>query len=375
MGPELVAANLRRLREQKNLTQDALAEAAGISRLAYRNIETRKSVPRVDTLQALAAALEVGLEALVAPVPHLRHARFRSLKRLNSREQVLADVAKRLADYNDLEELLDDKLKPAERPKKSARSPAALAGLVRENFGVGSRDSVRDICGLLEDHGYKVLLVNVASDAFFGLSVAEDDGGPAVIVNNWERISVERRIFSAAHELGHLLLHPKAYDVSSSEEVDAEERQANEFASHLLMPQGVFRSEWDGTHGLPFVTRVLKVKRIFSVSYKSVLYRLKEEHPQANFFAMFQAQYQREYGTSLGRADEPLPAAEHEFHVPEPLKAREPDELSQSAFVQDRLYRLVRKAFESQAITTSRASEILGISVQHMRQLSESWVG
>lgn len=375
MGPELVAANLRRLREQKGLTQDALAEAAGISRLAYRNIETRKSVPRVDTLQALATALQVGIEALVAPVPHLKYARFRSLKRLNSREQVLADIARRLADYNDLERLLEVPRIPVVQPRVPPRTtPAALARIVRDKFGIGEDAPVRDICGLLETHGYKVLLVNVASDAFFGLSVAKNDGGPAIVVNNWERISVERRIFSAAHELGHLLLHPGAYDVRTSEEVDAEERQANEFASHFLMPHRVFRSEWDDTSGHPFITRVLKVKGIFRVSYKSVLYRLKDDHPGANFFARFQAEYGKKYGATLTRTEEPEPAAEHEFYAPEPMKAREPDEISPSAFVQDRLYKLVRRAVEAQTITLSRAAEVLGISVHEMHQLSESWL-
>lgn len=375
MGPELVAANLRRLREQRGLTQDALAEAAGISRLTYRNIETRKSVPRVDTLQALAMALQVGIEALVAPVPHLKYARFRSLKRLNSREQVLADIARRLADYNDLERLLKVAPVAVVKPRVSSNTtPVALARLVRDKFGIGEKDPVRDICGLLEAHGYKVLLVNVASDAFFGLSVAQEDGGPAVVVNNWERISVERRIFSAAHELGHLLLHPAAYDVQSSEEVDAEERQANEFASHFLMPHRVFRSEWDDTVGLRFVTRVLKVKGIFRVSYKSVLYRLKDDHPGANFFARFQAEHQKMYGATLTRTEEPEPVAEHEFYAPEPMKAREPDEASPNAFVQDRLYKLVRRAVDTQAITLSRAAEILGISTQEMHQLSESWL-
>jgi len=79
--------------------------------------------------------------------------------------------------------------------------------------------------------------LNLVSDSFFGLSVAEDDGGPAIIVNVWERISVKRRIFSAAHELGHLLLHLDAYNVEESAEDKVQEREADVFASHFLMPE------------------------------------------------------------------------------------------------------------------------------------------
>lgn len=48
----------------------------------------------------------------------------------------------------------------------------------------------------------------VMSDGFFGLSIGPTDRGPLVVVNVWGRISVERWILTAAHELGHLLLHP-----------------------------------------------------------------------------------------------------------------------------------------------------------------------
>jgi hypothetical protein len=34
----------------------------------------------------------------------------------------------------------------------------------------------------------------------------QSDGGPAVVVNVWGRLSVERWIFTAAHELGHLMI-------------------------------------------------------------------------------------------------------------------------------------------------------------------------
>jgi hypothetical protein len=38
----------------------------------------------------------------------------------------------------------------------------------------------------------------------------------------------------------------------------------------------VFEKEWQNTRGLPFLDRILKVKRMFRVSYKTVLYRLAE---------------------------------------------------------------------------------------------------
>ncbi len=55
---------LRHLRRQKDLTQEQLAEAAGISVDMLSNIERGVNAPSFETLEKLAAALEVHVKAL-----------------------------------------------------------------------------------------------------------------------------------------------------------------------------------------------------------------------------------------------------------------------------------------------------------------------
>jgi transcriptional regulator with XRE-family HTH domain len=50
---------LRELRERKLLTQDQLAERAGLSRAAIAAIEKGDSEPRPDTIRKLANALDL----------------------------------------------------------------------------------------------------------------------------------------------------------------------------------------------------------------------------------------------------------------------------------------------------------------------------
>ncbi len=90
-------------------------------------------------------------------------------------------------------------------------TPAGIARAARRAVGLESGEPVRNVSRLIEENGVKLLLMETARDSFFGLSVGKRDGGPAVVVNTWDRISVERWIFTAAHELGHLLLHPAEY--------------------------------------------------------------------------------------------------------------------------------------------------------------------
>jgi Zn-dependent peptidase ImmA (M78 family) len=322
---------------------------------------------------------------LVSPVPVLQHVRFRSFKRLRTRESILADVGRWLVDFNELEDLIEDHMPytladvaPPRRRGKGITDRAIedLAEEVRQRFGLGSGEPVRDICGLLESNGIKVLPLSIASDAFFGLSVAPEDGGPAVVVNTWERISVERWIFSAVHELGHLVLHRPEYKINQTEEEKLQEKEANLFASYFLMPQEVFRDEWREARGLPFLDRVLKVKRIFQVSYKTVLYRLAATaKPGLNVWQRFQLDYRARHGRTLMKEDEPRALAADAFQAsfPEAAKSREPEDLSGADFVEDRLSRLVRGAVEAGAISLGRAAEILRLSLLEMRTLAAAW--
>lgn len=58
------AARIQAIRKSKGLSQEALAEAAGVSLRTMQRVEQGDTVPRGYTLQALAAALGVPLEAL-----------------------------------------------------------------------------------------------------------------------------------------------------------------------------------------------------------------------------------------------------------------------------------------------------------------------
>jgi transcriptional regulator with XRE-family HTH domain len=55
----IVAQNLRRLRQDRGLTQEELADLAGLNRNFVGMIEREENAPTVDTLEVLAKALDV----------------------------------------------------------------------------------------------------------------------------------------------------------------------------------------------------------------------------------------------------------------------------------------------------------------------------
>jgi len=366
MNLQILAQNVRRLRTARRLSQNALADNAGLSLPAIKSLELSKSEPRMRTLQAIAKALGVKLQELFQPVRELHTVRFRSAKRMQNRENILAQVARWLDDFNFLEESLNER-RPFKlnevRAQCSRERLTEAAGLCRKKLGLKPTEPIHDICGLLEHAGVKVFPLSMASDSFFGLSVGEEDGGPAVVVNVWERISVERRIFSAAHELGHLMLHPDAYDVAKVEENKEEEHEADRFAGYFLMPNEGFRKEWNEAAGLHFVDRVFKVKRIFRVSYKTVLSRLLEEGAvDTSIWMKFNMAYQQRFNRKLSFKEEPMG-----------IDPAEPFGMQKFDFYEDRFKRLTREAVEKDKMSLSRGAEMLLIGIEEMQDLLQNW--
>lgn len=366
MNKDVLAQNVRRIRMMKSISQQALADASGLSLPAVKTIELASGNPRMNTVQKIARALEVKLQDLFLPIRVLEAVRFRSMKRMQNRENILTEVARWVDNYNYLEKVLNEeipfRLKEL-RSESSREHIIEVAEQARRKLGLKDDEPIYDICGLLESAGVKLLPLPTSSDGFFGLSVCEKDGGPAVIVNVRERIPVERRIFTAAHELGHLLLHPDAYHVAHTGENEDEEREADLFAGHFIMPDKGFRKEWNEASGQHWVDRVFKVKRIFRVSYKVVLYRLVELKAVDNsVWKRFQRDNQQRFGHKLEFKEEPMA-----------IGGSEPFSLKKFDFLEDRFTRMIRRAIEEGKISLSRGAEMLGMGIGEMHNLLRSW--
>ena len=61
----MIGKNLQKLRKQRNLTQEALAEKVGVARQTIAKWETEESTPDLEMSGRLASVLEVSLDDLV----------------------------------------------------------------------------------------------------------------------------------------------------------------------------------------------------------------------------------------------------------------------------------------------------------------------
>jgi Zn-dependent peptidase ImmA (M78 family)/DNA-binding XRE family transcriptional regulator len=370
MAIDHLPQNLYRIRKSRDLNMESLAGMIGLSRIAYSNLENGKSQPKSSTLAALSKALQIDIGDLLAVPPEFSSLRFRSSNILNKtqqnmRNQLLYDVHRWLKDYNELSLLLGY---PRPRQLKVRSSdPVKAAAEFRKFMNLDEDEPVLDIIGLLEKHGVKFYLKESKLDKFFGFSIGTADGGPAIVVNTEKGISIERHIFTVAHELSHLLLHRSSFKPDEVSEIDTEEKEADRFAGHFLLPECGFNRELKESKGLHWIDAVLHIKRKFRVSYKTILHRIIETEgiPAKDLYPEFSLEIKKRYGISLKNHYEPYPIEEE--------IGREPVPLDSNDFVEDKLSRLVREAYEKEELSLSRAAEILRLSLPAMRNLVDNW--
>lgn len=372
MGIESIPANLVRYRKAKGITLQQLAKDIGISRQAYSAIEAGKSVPKSGTLVSIARALDSSVPDILAEPPSFSSLRFRSGRSMPKREQakrdvLLHDFRRWLDDYSFLEQLLeagdDWRFESVDND-----DPVEAAAHARAAIDVELDEPIDDIISLLESAGAKIFTRDFEIPKVFGFSAGRTDNGPAIAVNTSPDISIERQIFTVAHELGHLIMHGSSYGSDSDDGEDREETEANQFASHFLLPKEAFEQELRESCGLGIVDLVLHVKRKFRISYRTVLFRLIDEYGFDNsLYSRFAAKYGQRYGANLRGHVEP-------DALRDPIARDEVEGLTRYDFVESGLVRLVKQAYEKELISESRAAEILQVPLEAMRTLESEWV-
>lgn len=360
MKGKTLSANLKRLRSINEYSQQKIAEMTGISRVAYVKIENGTvQNPKIATIDAIAESLGVTINDLYKPMKQLVGVRFRSNADLSKKDLLKKDELKNriavwLENYNNVEVLLGAQSNYLFEGF-SEKDPVKAAALARSILGINSTSPIGpQITNHIIHAGIKLFLADehLNLKQYFGLSVNQSGGGPAIAVRTKE-VTVERQIFTVAHELGHLLLHSYEYDGDENlteDKSSKEEREADIFAASFLMPDSLFQEQWERARVRPFVERVLIVKKFFGVSYRTVLHRLVESDKYEydnSIYYYFNVEFKKK--SSRGLKDHFEPAA-----------------LDELDFVYDRYKSLVYQALEEKLIVREKASELLDIKVEDL---------
>lgn len=248
--PSLVSSifdknRLTQARHLAGLTKKDLAEAISVSPVAVGQWESGAANPRPDNVDSLARVLDVSPAFFGVGRPYLRlevaSAHFRSLRKtpVTQRNKAVAYVEQVWELTNALEKRVhlpavglpgfsEEEVESKSRPG----DPVAAAQALRRQWGLGT-DRIRQMVKLMEQHGIVVTLAPFAGDAAATIDAFSTSSmpRPVVVLTPDRADDVYRHRFTAAHELGHLVLHDACVPADPQQE-----READAFAAEFLTP-------------------------------------------------------------------------------------------------------------------------------------------
>ena len=220
-----------------------------ITKQALNKYEHGLSRPNGETLVKIASVLGLPVDYFYRTKKiKLGPVEFRKYSHLKASdiEKIKAECSDYLERYIELEELINSK-RPFNDPFKGSKQiinsdidVEKAAEKFRDAWQLG-RDPIAGVLPLLEDHGVRIYEIS-APDSFSGMS-AMVDGIPLIVLNkgNTDRLfSIQRKRFTALHELAHLLLH-----FGDKEEKEIE-KLCHSFAGAVLLPKERF-IDWFGS--------------------------------------------------------------------------------------------------------------------------------
>jgi predicted DNA binding protein len=281
----IIGEKVRLARQIRNKTITQLSEEVGVSKQAISQFENGVVEPKAETFFKLVQVLRFPIQFYIKEIINsvqIRQTFFRAQssasalerKSYEERSSFVAGIYDCLEEYLNLPKLNLPKLSIL-NDEISVMEMENIAQSVRSYWNLGDRP-ILNLVSLLEENGIIVSTLKDGEKKIDGFTQVYQCNGSVryCVMLEDEKGSMARRNFSAAHELGHILLHSSLNneDLNSTENRQIE-RQANLFASCLLLPEKSFKKELINPNDYE---GYLFLKKKWHVSIKAMFIRAKD---------------------------------------------------------------------------------------------------
>jgi Zn-dependent peptidase ImmA (M78 family)/DNA-binding XRE family transcriptional regulator len=269
---------LTQAREALGITKVALATLVNVSSATVTQWESGKQNPQEDKLRSIAAALGQDIYWFLKPVvdssskPYF----FRSLSaaaktgRVVTKTKIdwLTEISSSLEVYLDWPELNIPSInKPFTAISDEEIEELAIEYREKSGLGIGP---IKDLMLSVESSGVICTRTEIGFDKLDGLSNWSSTDHRAYILLASDKNNGIRSRFDLAHELGHIVIHryvsKEQFTLKNLKEI---ERQANLFASSLLLPAESFAKDLRS----PTLETFLTLKPRWKTSISAMIYR------------------------------------------------------------------------------------------------------
>uniref|UniRef100_E6Q1B0 HTH cro/C1-type domain-containing protein n=1 Tax=mine drainage metagenome TaxID=410659 RepID=E6Q1B0_9ZZZZ len=250
--PGFRGSRLIEAREARGLSGIALADLVGVTRGAITQYEKDDQTPRPEVMQRISEKLNLPVAFFLRemqPQPQ-RVMYYRSLaaatkgvrRQAERRHEWLRDIAAWLSGMVDFPKLNFPDFSPPDDPALISRERIEnSARRARRYWSLGD-GPISSVVWHLENCGAIVSLSDFGSedlDAFSDTAAGKFEPFVSVSV---DKTIAARSNFTAAHELGHLLLHKNIPPNVAKRPAEHKliEQQANQFADAFLLPESTF---------------------------------------------------------------------------------------------------------------------------------------
>ena len=273
---------LKSARLYNALTVSDVAEKAGISKQAISQFETNKSEPKLETILTIGNILGFPRDYFYEAEDYktkVGDTYFRSLASTTNKERLaqvervklFVNIVKAINLYVEFPEL-----QLCEINMDEDIDVEKMAQNLREAWGL-KQQPIANIVDEMERHGILVSSVFTNSNNIDAYSQIEliDGKQVAVVVLGSDKDNAFRRNFSAAHELGHLLLDD-FYNVDELTKLEYKEMEdtMNRFAGALLVPKDMFINDLMTTSKTD-LNLYIQLKRKYHVSAATLIVRAR----------------------------------------------------------------------------------------------------
>ncbi len=365
---------------ERGITADDLALELGIAQSSIERLMAGEDGITFNQLRKMAEYFGRGVLFFLEDGPvdeaQVYTPQFRTLANqkteLSVRIKTLIERVERQREvYLSLREELDDtdtvSFSPPDLPQSN---PIEAAHITRQWLALADNNSFRTYRTALETVGILVFQSNgyngkwqiAKDDPILGFSLYYSDS-PVIFIKKqpWET----QQSFTLMHELGHLLLHRTSSidDEHDLQSYRGQERDANAFAGHLLVPDTFLANISDADRpddSSQYDEWLAQPRKLWGVSGEVILRRLLDSGRLSQNQYTSYRQWKRESGAP--RAEERGNRA---------YRHREPKHVFGDTFVQT-----VLDALNAQHITLAKASSYLdSLKIKDLHQLERHYAG
>jgi Zn-dependent peptidase ImmA (M78 family)/DNA-binding XRE family transcriptional regulator len=245
-----------------------------VSHNAISKYEKGEMMPDSKVLIALSQALDVKTDYFLRPQTiEISNIEFRkksslAVKKINAIKENIKDNIER---YIELETFLNFQNSFVNPIKdlviENAEDVEKAVGQLLAKWDLGI-NALPNVIEILEDKDIKVVEID-ADEKFDGLSGWANQAIPVIVINN--NFTVDRKRFTALHELGHLLLNINNEDFSHQEI----EKFCHQFAGAMLLPKETLINELGERRNSVSLNELIYIKESYGISIQAIMARAK----------------------------------------------------------------------------------------------------